>query len=286
MIIDDRFACQRLNDRSTKPGVPTLRTGDVELYCEDRGRGELVVLLHGLGSSSADWEPQLDALAPRYRTIAIDMRGSGRSRASGPFSVATFAADVAAVIDHLGAGPAHVIGLSMGGMVAVQLALDHPHAVRTLTIINSGPALVPRTTKERGAIALRLAIARVLGPAVMGRLLAKPLFPRPDQATLRARFIERMAHNDKRAYAATQRALVGFDVSPRIGSIRVPTLVVAADRDYTPVAHKEEYARKMPDARVVTLAGGHALPVEDPGKLQPVLDAFLAEHGAKHAASG
>jgi 3-oxoadipate enol-lactonase len=267
-----------------KRAVPTLRARDVELYYEDRGSGEAVVLLHGLGSSSADWEPQLEALAPRYRAIAIDIRGSGRSRAAGPFSVAMFAADVAAVIEHLAAGPAHLVGLSMGGMVAFQLALDHPHAVRTLTIINSGPALVPRTTKERALIALRLAIARVLGPAGMAKLLAKRLFP--DKPELRAKFIANMARNDRRGYVATQRALVGFDVRPRIGSIQVPTLVVAADHDYTPVNLKEAYARKMPNARVVTLAGGHALPHEDPGKLQPVLDAFLAEHGAKHAASG
>jgi pimeloyl-ACP methyl ester carboxylesterase len=267
-----------------KRAMPTLGAGDVELYYEDRGSGDAVVFLHGLGSSSADWEPQLDALSARYRAIAIDMRGSGRSRAVGPFSVAMFAADVAAVIDHLGAAPAHVVGLSMGGMVAFQLALDHAHAVRTLTIINSGPALVPRTRKEKLLIALRLGIARVLGPAGMARLLAKRLFP--GKPELQATFIARMSRNDKRAYAATQRALIGFDVRPRIAAIRVPTLVVAADHDYTPVALKEAYARKMPDARVVTLAGGHALPHEDPGKLQPVLDAFLAEHGAKHVASG
>ncbi len=266
--------------------VPTLRTHDAELHYDDRGQGDAVVLLHGLGSSTLDWEPQLAALAPRYRAIAIDMRGSGRSRdlarAAGPFSVEMFARDVAAVIDHLRVAPAHVVGLSMGGMVAFQLALDQPHAVRTLTIINSGPSLVPRTAKQRAVIALRLVLARTLGPRVMAKLLAPKLFPR--DAAARATFIERMTSNDKRAYAATQRALVGFDMSAHLGEIDVPALIVASDQDYTPVAYKQAYARQMPDARVVTIADSrHALPAEEPGKLQPVLDAFLEEQN--HVAS-
>ncbi|MGE5182533.1 MAG: alpha/beta fold hydrolase [Acidobacteriota bacterium] len=264
--------------------MPTLRTHAAELHYDDRGQGDAVVLLHGLGSSTLDWEPQLAALAPRYRAIAIDMRGSGRSRdlahAAGPFSVAMFAADVAAVIDHLGVAPAHVVGLSMGGMVAFQLALDQPHAVRTLTIVNSGPSLVPRTAKQRAVLALRLVLARTIGPRGMAKLLAPKLFPR--DAALRATFLARMASNDKRAYAATQRALVGFDVSAHLAEIEVPALIVAADQDYTPLAYKQAYARRMPDARVACIADArHALPHEEPEKLQPVLDAFLAEHSRK-----
>jgi pimeloyl-ACP methyl ester carboxylesterase len=254
---------------------------DAELHYEQRGRGEPVVLLHGLGSSSEDWEPQLASLASRYRVIAVDMRGSGRSRdlvrPSGPFSVSVFAADVAAVLDHLDAAPAHVVGLSMGGMVAFQLALDHPRVVRTLTIINSGPALVPRTWQEHVVIGMRLAIAATWGPKAMAKMLAPKLFPRDERA--RETFIERMARNDRHAYAATQRAIVGFDVSKRIGAITVPALIVASDEDYTSVERKQEYAKSMRDARVVVVPDSrHALPIEEPHKLQPILEAFLAAH--------
>jgi pimeloyl-ACP methyl ester carboxylesterase len=87
-----------------------------------------------------------------------------------------------------------------------------------------------------------------------------------------------MATNDRRSYAATQRALIGFDVAARISSIDIPVLVVASDQDYTPVAHKHEYARHMQRARVVVVPDSrHALPIEEPDKLQPILDAFLAE---------
>lgn len=273
--------------------MPVLRTADAELHYEERGQGDPVVLLHGLGSRGEDWEPQLAALSPRYRVIAIDIRGSGRSRdlvhPAGPFSVSTFAADVAAVIDHAGAAPAHIIGLSMGGMIAFQLAIDHPRAVRTLTIINSGPALVPQTWSEHVVITTRLAVASICGPRGMANLLARRLFPNDNDA--RATFIEQMARNDRRSYAATQRALVGFDVLPQISAIAVPALIVASDQDYTPIARKQAYARMMRDARVVVVPDSrHALPIEEPHKLQPILDAFLAEHGTRegghdHAAS-
>jgi hypothetical protein len=127
-------------------------------------------------------------------------------------------------------------------MIAFQLAVDHPRAVRTLTVVNSGPALVPRTTAERRWIALRLAVARLFGPAGMAVLLAPRLFLRPGQGPLRRRSRERMARNDRRAYAATQRPLIGWSVLDRIGAIEVPALIVAAERDYTPPAAKEAYA--------------------------------------------
>jgi pimeloyl-ACP methyl ester carboxylesterase len=261
--------------------MPTLRTDDAELFYEDTGRGEPVLLLHGLGGSTADWAASVAALAPHYRVLTADARGSGRSRdlrrPAGPFSVKQFADDTAALLGDRGAAPAHVVGLSMGGMVAFQLAVDYPHSVRTLTIVNSGPALVPRTLRERLWIGLRLVVARLFGPAGMSRLLARRLFPRPDQAPLRRAFREAMARNDRRAYAATQRALVGWSVLDRIGDIEAPALIVASDRDYTPLASKEAYARRMKRAEVVLVSGaGHALPIEAPERFNAVLLPFLA----------
>src|SRR5579871_4641348 len=132
--------------------MPTLRINDAELYFEVAGSGEPVLLLHGLGSSTLDWEPQIEALKGEFRVISVDARGSGKSRdllkPGGPFTVKQFADDAIALLDHLGAAPAHVVGLSMGGMIAFQLAVDSPRHVSTLTIINSGPELVPRTEAE------------------------------------------------------------------------------------------------------------------------------------------
>jgi pimeloyl-ACP methyl ester carboxylesterase len=263
--------------------MPTLRKNNAELFYEVAGTGEPVLLLHGLGSSTLDWAPQIEALAGSYRVIAMDIRGSGKSRdllkPGGPFTVAQFAADAAALLDELGAVPAHVIGLSMGGMVAFQLAVDSPPYVRTLTIVNSGPELVPRTPAELKALRLRRIISRVFGPKGMSRLLAKRLFPKPEHEEKRRIFRERMAMNDRRAYIASQEAIFGWSVLDRIGGIQAPTLVVASDQDYTPVAVKELWAGRMPHAQVTVVSDArHALPIEAPEKLNPLLLDFLGRH--------
>jgi len=194
--------------------------------------------------------------------------------------VKQFAADAGALLDELGAAPAHVVGLSMGGMIAFQLAVDSPRHVRTLTIVNSGPALVPHTFGEHLAILIRRVVSRLLGPGQMGKMLAPKLFPKPEQEALRQSFRERMAANEKAAYVATVEAIIGWSVLDRIGGITAPTLIVAADQDYTPVTAKETYARQMPNARVVVVPDArHALPVEAPEKFNPI----LAEHLARFA---
>ena len=265
--------------------MPIFETDDAKLFYEDAGRGEPVLLLHGLGGSTADWAPQIEALAPRYRVLALDVRGSGRSRdrrrPGGPFSVQQFADDAAGLLDQLGAAPAHVVGLSLGGMIAFQLAVDHPQCVRTLTIVNSLPALVPRTLSQHLTLWFRRGVARWFGPAGMARLLVRRLFPRPEQAPLRRRFLEHMARNEKRAYIASQRAVIGWSVLDRIGAIAAPVLVVASERDYWPIAVKEDYARRMQRAEVAVVAdAGHALPIEAPERFNRVLVAFLDRQGA------
>lgn len=258
--------------------VPILPIDDLELSYLDEGRGDPVVLLHGLGSSSLDWEGQLPALSGRYRVVAPDLRGCGRSRHRGPFSVSGFAGDVAALLDAVGE-PAHVVGLSMGGMVALQLAVDRPDTVRTLTIVNSGPALVPTRWADHVRIAVRRGLARLAGPRGMARLLAPRLFPGPDQADARRTFAARMAANDRAAYIAIQDALIGWSVADRIAEIRAPVLVVAAEHDYTPPAAHRTWASRLPQAEVVVVAAArHALPVEAPERFNAVLLPFLDAH--------
>lgn len=268
--------------------MPTLQLNGAELFYEESGHGEPVLLLHGLGSSTVDWQPQIEALSPRYRVIALDARGSGRSRdlrhPGGPFSVPQFASDAAAALDALGAAPAHIVGLSMGGMIAFQLAVDSPRSLRTMTIVNSGPALVPRTPREKLAFVLRRVVSRVLGPKGMGKMLAPRLFPNPGQEPLRRRFRERMARNEKRAYIASQRAIIGWSVADRIGEIDTPTLVIASDQDYGLLSAKEEYVRRMKRAEIAVVRDArHALPIESPERFNPVLVAFLSRHSAAPA---
>ena len=256
--------------------MPMSQVGHIELYYESTGTGQAVVLIHGLGSSVGDWTPQVDALSDTFRMIAADLRGHGRSdKPAGPYSVADFSADIATLIRSLDAGPAHIVGLSLGGAVAFQLAIDAPSLVRSLVIINSGPSFVV-SWQIRFAVFLRLFMLKVIGLKGLGAMIAKRLFPKPGQEPLRRAFLEHFVTNDPRAYEASTRALVGWTVAERLAEVTCPVLVISGDRDYTPVALKAAYAARLPDARLAVIGdAGHVCTIEQPDHVNQVLRQFL-----------
>jgi 3-oxoadipate enol-lactonase len=222
------------------------------LHYQEYGQGEPLVLLHGLGSSSQDWELQVPALSRHYRVILMDIRGHGRSdKPNDGYQIATFSEDLLALLEHLQTGPVHFVGLSMGAMVGFQFAVDHPQWLRSL--------------------------ARILSVETVGKGLAQRLFPKPEQADLRQKMAQRWARNDKRAYLKSFDAIVDWGVQERIGQIHCPTLVVAADHDYTPVQLKERYVALMPQARLVVIDDSrHATPLDQPEVFNQTLLQFLA----------
>ena len=261
--------------------MPVLQLDDVALFYEVVGEGQPVLLIHGLGSSGRDWEKQIEFFASRYQLITVDIRGHGRSsKPPGPYSVDLFAEDVVRLLETLGVGPVHVVGISMGGMIGLQLAVSWPEVVRSLVVVNSDPELVVRTFQDRMQVWRRFLIVRLLGMRKMGEVLSQRLFPEPGQEGLREMLVERWAENDKRAYREALRALVGWSVADQIGHIGCPTLVVSADQDNTPVAAREAYVGQIPSARLVVIENAHhAVTVERPEEFNAVLDEFLSEQG-------
>jgi pimeloyl-ACP methyl ester carboxylesterase len=259
--------------------MPKLRVRDLDLYYEVAGEGQPLLFIHGLGSSSRDWERQTPFFAARYKVAAYDVRGHGQSdKPPGPYRIPQFAADTAGLIQALGLAPAHVVGISMGGRIAVQLAVDAPDLVRSLIIVNSAPEFVACSLKERLQISQRFLIVRLLGMRKMGEVLGKRLFIKPEQADLRRLFADRWAENDQRAYLDSMRAIVGWSVADRLSSIRCPTLVIAADGDYTPVEQKQAYVARLPSAELVVIEDArHAVPVERPEQFNEAVAAFLAK---------
>ncbi|MCI0671444.1 MAG: alpha/beta hydrolase [Myxococcaceae bacterium] len=265
--------------------MPHQRVGDVQLHYEVHGQGEPLLLIHGLGSSTEDWEAQLPAFSQRYQVITVDVRGHGRSdKPAGPYSILQFARDIAELLRALRTGPVHVVGISMGGMIAFQLAVDAPELTRSLVIVNSGPEVVLRTLRERLLISSRFFILRFFGLKAMTGVLAKKLFPKPEQTQLRATFIERWNRNDPVAYEHALRAIVGWSVADRISALRVPIQVVTADQDYTPVSAKEAYVGKLAGAELVVIADSrHATPMDQPERFNDVVLGFLAKHSSSGA---
>jgi len=255
-----------------------LHVRDVDLHYETTGQGQPILFIHGLGSSGRDWEPQIAFFSAHYQVVTFDVRGHGQSdKPPGPYSIRLFAGDTAELIKSLGIAPAHVVGISMGGMIAFQLAVSAPDLVKSLTIVNSAPELILRTFKERLMGIQRLLITRLLGMCKMGQVLSERLLPKPEHAELRRIFVERWAENDKRAYIDSMKALVGWSVADRLGDIRCPTLVIAADEDYTPVSLKEAYVARMPQAELVVIEDSrHATPVEQPEQFNQALMTFLS----------
>lgn len=259
--------------------MPKMTVQDIDLYYEVSGQGQPLLFIHGLGSSTRDWERQAAFFSRHYQVIIFDLRGHGKSdKPPGPYSVQLFASDTARLIGSLGIGNTHVVGLSMGGMIAFQLALETPELVSSMVIVNSGPEFLVRTRKERLGLFKRFSIVRLLGMRQMGKVLAKRLLPKPEHSNLRRIFIERWAENNKRAYLDSLRAMVGWSVTQHLNAITCPVLVVSAAQDYTPVSYKEAYAAKMAKAELVVIPDSlHLTPVDQPDHFNEALLAFLSK---------
>jgi pimeloyl-ACP methyl ester carboxylesterase len=212
--------------------MPFAQVSDIELYYESYGSGDPLVLIGGLGMAVAEMRPLLKAFDEAgYRVIAADNRGAGRSaKPPGPYTVGQLAGDVAGLLTRLGVERTHVLGISMGGRVALSLALDHPNLVDHLVLASTGP----RTPRRRWRVRLGLAVSRL--PVLRGE--------NPPPHALRAQF----------------QASGGYDCTARLGDIAQPTLIVhgRADR-IAPLALAREMRDAIPGARLALLNGGHLI---------------------------
>lgn len=255
---------------------------DIHVYYESFGQGEPLLLIHGLGSSVRDWENQVPFFAKRYRVVTPDLRGHGDSdKPPGPYSIPIFAGDIAKLIRSLDIAPVHVVGLSLGGFVAFQLAVDHPDLVRSLIVVNSAPGLPRDNFRDRLRIAwglfLRKLIVRLFGMRILGRFLSKKLFPRPEQDLLKRTFVERWAENDRNAYLASLASVSGWGIEDRLGSIACPTSVISGEHDFIPFALKESYTAKLSNSELIVIPGsGHFTPIDDPEQFNQAVMTFLA----------
>ncbi len=265
--------------------MPSVDVRGIHLYYCSTGSGETLLFVHGLGSSERDWAFQTPAFSSDYRVIAYDLRGHGQSeKSAGPYSMAQFAADTAALLRVIDSRPAHVVGISLGGMVALQLALDAPEMVRSLCIVNSAPEVSVRTLRQRSEMALRMFITRVLGMRAMAAFVAAKIFPEPENAHFRREMAALWSQNDRRAYAAASRVLPGWSVLNRLKEINCRALVVSGDRPYSSLLQSEPRLAEIPGAQVVIIPGAlHATPVQQPEQFNAALRACRSEQAVTPA---
>ncbi|MCS7178794.1 MAG: alpha/beta hydrolase [Anaerolineae bacterium] len=237
-----------------------------------------VLLLHGLGSVGADWQFQFAPLAGAgYRVLAPDLRGFGRSSAPSEVSIQVMAQDMALFLEKMEAIPAHIVGLSLGGTVALQLALDHPEMVRRLVLVNTLARLHFPSLSNRLYFLARAILSRFLGPEKQAAMVARRLFPHPHQQDLRERIIRRISQTNPCAYRSAMRSLLRFDVTARLGELRMPVLVVTGAEDTTiPLPIQQALAQGIPGARhVVVEKSGHGIIADNPDVFNRILLEFL-----------
>jgi 3-oxoadipate enol-lactonase len=243
--------------------VPLYRHRGLPLHYLVRGSGEPVLLVHGLGSSGADWAFQLPALEAHFRVIVPDLPGSGHSAApSGPLSIESFASALWALLDHLHASPANVVGFSLGGAVALEMALQRPQCVPRLALINSLASY--RVDHWRKWLEARLpgALVRTLGMRRTAGMVAARLFPEPWQRPMRDRAASVIGSVPAGRYLGAARALERWSASERLASVRSRTLVLAAEHDYTPMKEKRELAARLRASLVEVRGSRHGTPFD------------------------
>ena len=261
--------------------MPYLQLQDLALYYEVTGDGPPLLLIHGLGSSCRDWEKQVEPFAKEYRIITLDLRGHGLSgKPPGPYSIRMFAEDTVALIRKLNIAPLHVVGISMGGMVAFELGVRFPELLRSMVIVNSYPETRVETLQERAQVWRRFLFLELLGMRGTGVMLGSRLFPKREQRDLRELFVIRWSENDKRAYRESLSAVLNWDVEQHLGEITCPVLVIASDQDYMPLEEKRAYVEKIPNAELVVIEDArHAVTAEKPEQFNTILGEFLAGLG-------
>ena len=252
--------------------MATARVGDHELYYERSGSGEPLLLIMGMSGTHLSWgDPFLDALRRDFEIVIYDHRGIGKSsRAEPPYTIGDLAEDAAGLLDELGWERPHVAGISMGGMVAQELALRHPERVRTLTLGctyagGPGASLSPESTLQR-LQASWMAADREVALRTMWEVNVAPGFAADDDryADFRRRALEVPAALP--SIMAQAQACAMHDTSGRLGQIAAPTLVIHGTADeMLPVANAKLIADAIPGARLEVFDGvGHLFFWEDP----------------------
>ena len=261
--------------------MPSVQTNGIKLHYESQGHGPPLLLISGVGFGGWVWHQQVPAFSERFQMITFDNRGVGRSdKPDEPYSIELFVADALGLLEALQIERTHLLGVSLGGMIALQLALDHPRRVDHLLLCSTtfgGPQTV-------------LPQPEVLQFMAQPGGRAEERFQKGFQLSCGPGFVE--AHPDELAFLRQQMsenrqpdyayrhqimAPLGFNVEARLTEIRQPTLVLAGEADQViPSENARRLAQKLPDAQLKVLPGaGHLCFIEEPEAFNRAVLDFL-----------
>ncbi len=259
--------------------MPFTENQCAKLYWDEQGSGEPLLLIMGLSYASNMWHRSRPGLAKKYRTIALDNRGVGQSDSPpGVYPIALMAADAAAALDAAGVESAHVFGVSMGGMIAQEFALNYPHRVRSLILgctASGGPTAVQADPE-----ALQALMRQGMTPEESMQAIIPFIY---DAATPRARIDEDMAIRMKwyptlQGYMGQLQGIMSWEAYSRLPQITASTLVVHGETDrLVPAANGKLIAARIPSAKLLLIPNAsHIFETDQPGVAERAILEFLA----------
>jgi 3-oxoadipate enol-lactonase len=264
--------------------MPYAIINKIRMHYEVTGQGPPVLLISGLSAPSAAWAPQVKALAPHLQVVTFDNRGVGATDLPPEpvYTIAQMADDAGALLRHLKIARAHVLGVSMGGAIAIELALRHPRLVRSLTLASAwveGDARFLHTLESWMALAYRVPVEERLRHVVYPWLFAPAFFATKENVETAFQRTMGYPHQTKAEAIERQgRGIVAWNGTrvKRLSSIRVPALVLVGAEDIlTPPAFARVLAKKLPHARLSVLPGGHGVVLEHADRFNRTVLRFL-----------
>ena len=263
--------------------MPFVRAGDITQHysIEGDGDGPALVFANSLGTDLRIWDLVAAELAPRHRLVRYDQRGHGLSDGtSAPYTIPQLAADLAALLDALAVRSAVVCGLSVGGMIALELARSHPARVRALVLCDTAATIGTADAWNARIAAVEAAGLEAIGPAVMERWFTAA-FREKEPATVEGHrnMFERTT---PAGYIGTCAAIRDADLAAHLGTLRVPTLALCGNEDVATPPHRvRSMAEAIPGARFVVIPGAAHLPcVEQPHTLAREVVRFVETEAA------
>ncbi len=275
-----------------------VRINDIDMYYEDHGAPAAVplLLIMGFAMNAAAWGPQIARFSEIYRVIAFDNRGVGRTtHPAEDYSIPQMAADAARLLDHLGIESAHVVGVSMGGMIAQEFVLRYPSRVRALVLACTTPggphAAGYEEMMAKSAEAMAMTdFSQMITPEQikegLDRLFTAEFQTHPSTAALQIGAINLLYPQSLAGMKGQLAAIRAHDTYDRLPKIATPTLVIAGDADtFVDARNSPILASRIPGARLLMLPGQkHGFTVEKPDETnQAILDFLATASTAAHA---
>jgi len=266
--------------------MPTTNANGIELYYDERGQGDPLLLIAGLGASGELWAGQVPLLAREFRVITFDNRGAGRSeKPPQPYSIALFADDTAALMDALGIETAFVYGQSMGGLIAQEFGVRHARRARALVLgctTFGGPRSVWPSPEAASVLSSFATAPSQAALEAALKVFFSPRFlesNRNEAARWMNSYLERRPPED--AYMRQFAACLAFDLYERLPQIQTPALVInGAEDELAPAENSRIMAERIPGAELVLFPEtGHFYFYEQPEESARVVTEFLRRRG-------